>query len=56
MAGSTKIFIIAGVYFTAQTGMGAINVALFLAFGCNKQQQTAASGGTKRSSKIVGFY
>jgi hypothetical protein len=30
---------------------GAINVALFLPFGCNKEQQTAASSGTKRSSK-----
>ena len=43
---------IAGVYFTiSKRSFGASNVALFLPFGCNKQRQTAASGGTKRSSK-----
>ena len=35
---------------------GAIDVALFLPFGRNKEQQMAASGGAKRSSKIVEFY
>jgi hypothetical protein len=32
------------------------DVALFLPFGCNKDRQTAASGGTKRRSEIGGFY
>lgn len=32
------------------------DVALFLPFPCNKEQQTAASGGTKRRSEIAGFY
>ena len=32
------------------------DVALFLPFRCNKERQTAASAGTKRRSKIGGFY
>ena len=32
------------------------NVALFLPFGCNKDQQLAAKSGTRRRSKIAGFY
>lgn len=32
------------------------DVALFLRFRCNKEQQTAASAGTRRRSEIAGFY
>ena len=32
------------------------DVALFLPFRCTKERQTAASAGTKRRSKIAGFY
>jgi hypothetical protein len=46
-----------------QNSVGAVcvetsrrDVALFLPFRCNKVQQTAARGGTKRKSKIAGFY
>ena len=46
-----------------QNSIGAVcvetsrwDVALFLPFRCNKVQQTAARGGTKRKSKIAKFY
>jgi hypothetical protein len=51
MAGSTKMPTMVGSITHLKRVFGAINVALFLPFGCNKQQQAAASSGTKRSSK-----
>ena len=35
---------------------GRRNVALLLPFRDNKETQTAASAGTKRTSEIIGFY
>ena len=45
-------------YKTAPFGWSVLSreVALFLPFRCTKARQTAASGGTKRRSKIAGFY
>jgi hypothetical protein len=52
MAGSTENTPqLRRLFHISKRAFGAINVALFLPFGCNKQQQTAASSGTKRSSK-----
>jgi len=37
-------------------GIEAINVALFLPFGCNNERQMAAKTGTRRRRKIGGIY
>src|SRR5213596_1598085 len=36
--------------------LSARTLPLFLPFRCNKGRQAAASGGTKRTSEIAGFY
>ena len=46
---------VTGIRHIAAIAAAPQEVALFLPFACNKEQQTAASSGTKRRAEIAGL-